>query len=373
MKKIVYILHGLASGGTENFVLNVVRRLDKTQYDISFILAVDDDNVQFLESEALDEGVRIYKACDLDGIFKKVKYCMLLYRLLKETGEYDVVHSNMDMFNGVNLAIAKAAGIKKRISHSHISHSQYAVKPLRKLMVLPYQHIMRILIKKFSTLRLGCSQKANVYLYGEKWSMDDNTSVLYNGIDIDKFMNPGIDKSQFMKGISMDPDKINIATVGRISAPKNPLFIVEIINELSKINKNFCFTWVGKGEMESQVRDLINKNGISKYFNFLGTRRDIPEILNCCDIFMLPSLFEGLSISLIEAQAAGLDCFISSTIQSEVDAGKCIALDLEKGAQFWAEKINEHISAETEKCLDMEKLSKFNVVNTVEALEEIYI
>ncbi|MEQ8156318.1 MAG: hypothetical protein ABRQ25_15800 [Clostridiaceae bacterium] len=145
---------------------------------IVYILAVDEDDVQFLENEALNEGVTIYKACDLDGIFKKVKYCMLLYRLLKETGEYDIMHSNMDLFNGVNLAIAKAAGIKKRISHSHISHSQYAVKPLRKLMVLPYQFTMRILIKKFSNLRLGCSQKSNVYLYGEKWSMDDNTSVL---------------------------------------------------------------------------------------------------------------------------------------------------------------------------------------------------
>lgn len=173
-KKIVYVLHGLAAGGTEAFVLNVVSHLDRKKYDITFILALDDNGKthQFHEDKVLEQGIKIYRTCDLDGIKKWKLHYEKLKKLLIEKGPFDVIHCNMDLFNGINLMAAKKAGIPVRICHSHNSESQYSTSFLKKIMSRTYRIFMRKMIYKYSTNMLGCSELANDYLYGENWRND---------------------------------------------------------------------------------------------------------------------------------------------------------------------------------------------------------
>lgn len=365
-RKIAYVLHGLATGGTEAFVINVVKNLNKEKYDITFILALDDNGQthQFHEDEIIEQGIKIYRTCDLNGLKKWKLHYGKLKKILKEEGPFDVIHCNMDLFNGINLMAARKSGIPVRICHSHNSESQYNTSTLKKIMSRIYRKVMRKLIYKNATVMLGCSKLANDYLYGEKWEKDRRCSVLYNGIDLNRFTLENREKKE--------TDQKKIITVGRFNKQKNPFFLLEILIELLKIRKDICFSWVGEGELKEQIEEIVQKHHLEEEIVFLGRRHDIPQILIQNEYFLFPSLFEGLPITLIEAQACGLECFVSSTVTREVNVGLCKYISLEKDAKYWAKYILEELDKKEKLSFDNKKLEQFDIRNTVKRLEEIY-
>lgn len=363
-RKIVYVLHGLSAGGTETFVINVVSNLNREKYDVIFILALDDNGKthQFQEDKMLEQGVKIYRTNDLDGLKKWKLHYEKLKRILKEEGPFDVIHCNMDLFNGINLMAAKKVGIPIRICHSHNSESQYNTSILKKIMSRIYRVLMRKLIYKNATVMLGCSKLANDYLYGKKWRKDQKCSVLYNGIDLKKF------KMQNKK----ETDKKKMITIGRFSKQKNSFFLLEILIELLKIRKDVCFSWVGDGELKKSIEEIVKKHHLEDRIKFLGRREDIPQLLNQHQYFLFPSLFEGLPITLIEAQVSGLECFVSDTVTREVNIGLCKYLSLGKNAEQWAKYISNELDQKEKLSYDSDKLGQFDIKNTVKRLEEIY-
>lgn len=134
--KICLINHGLSTGGTDSFIMNIIRGLDKDDFDISLVMALDGQNTrQFHEDDAIIEGAHIFRTCDLNGIRKKWLHYIRLKSILKSAGPFDVVHSNMDLFNGINLLAARLTGVRTRISHSHTTGSQYEAETKRHLSV----------------------------------------------------------------------------------------------------------------------------------------------------------------------------------------------------------------------------------------------
>lgn len=363
-RKIAYVLHGLAAGGTEAFVLNVVSNLDREKYNVTFILALDDNGKthQFHEDKILEEGIKIYRTCDLDGLKKWKLHYEKLKKLLIEKGPFDVIHCNMDLFNGINLMAAKKAGIPVRICHSHNSESQYNTSFLKKIMSRTYRKIMRKLIYQNATIMLGCSELANDYLYGPNWRKDKRCEVLYNGIDLEKFVLHN----------KKEGTKKNMITIGRFNKQKNPEFLLEILIELLKIRKDIDFSWIGDGELRKPIEEKVKKNHLEEYIHFLGRREDIPDILEKNEYFLFPSLFEGLPITLIEAQASGLECFVSDTITKEVDVGLCNYISLNSSAEQWAKYISNRMDKNDKKMFDEKLLEQFNIKNTVKKLEELY-
>lgn len=361
-KKIVYVLHGLAAGGTEAFVLNVVSHLDRKKYDITFILALDDNGKthQFHEDKVLEQGIKIYRTCDLDGIKKWKLHYEKLKKLLIEKGPFDVIHCNMDLFNGINLMAAKKAGVPVRICHSHIADSQYADSNLKKLISTVYRKLMRRLIFRYSTKIIGCSEMANRYLYGEK---ANKAEVVYNGINTEKFI----------QHRNKNRIKNRIVTVGRMEYPKNPLFVIEVISELYNLRNDFEFVWVGDGSMKEKIKDKADRLHIINKIKFWGIRNDIEDILGKSEYFLLPSIFEGFGIAVIEAQCAGLECFVSDNIPREINVGLCHYLSLDKSSKEWANYISNRLDMNRKKLsLNEKKLKQFDIKNTVKRLEEIY-
>lgn len=363
--KIVYILHGLATGGTEKFVMNVVSALEKERYDVSFVLALDDnaESHQFQEDDALKMGVKIYRTCDLGSIKRWITHYKKLRKILKEEGPFDVIHCNMDLFNGINLMAAKNEKIPVRICHSHNSESQYAANSIKKIAARTYRAIMRRHIYKYATVMLGCSRLANDYLYGHRWIRDARCKVLYNGIPIGKFQT---------SNRKQNDGKRNFITVGRFSRQKNPLFILKILDELSKIRNDFHFIWIGNGEMEAEVKRQAKAKGIDKKISFMGRQEDVAKFLKESEFFLFPSIFEGLPITLIEAQCAGVECFVSDSVTREVDMGLCHYISLKRGSREWAEFISAKMDDKSEKKIDPEKLKQFDITNTIKKLKEIY-
>ncbi len=371
MKKIVFFSHGLSANGIETFLVNVLKKIDKTKYDITVIIAIDKGVYCLHEKTVTDMGIRVIRAGDLDAPKKKLDYIKNVKKILSAE-HFDIAHSNMDLLNGITLTIAKRCGIPMRICHAHNSKSQYdpvgRFAGLKKLLQKLYSRTMRELILRSSTELLACSDVASEYFYGERKS-----TLIYNGIDTaDYKKTDDFDALGYTKKIGADGiEKHLIVSVGRLSAQKNPLFAVEIIAELAKIRDDFKYIWVGGGELEADAKNEAARLGVSDRIIFTGVRTDVKQILFCCDCFLMPSLFEGLPFSLIEAQAAGLRCIVSDVVTKEADVGLIEYFSLENDAKKWAEFINEKLD-EPKKSADENKLSQFDISNTVRQLEEIY-
>ena len=275
----------------------------------------------------------------------------------------------MGHMNKLNLLIALLCGVHKRISHSHTSSNHNDLREYSRSI----KHLISSgLIKFVSTDMLGCSNDANNWLYGFNWYKDKRIKIVNNGIDVEKFKNnKEIVRRQ---DLGLPDNKILLLHVGRICHLKNPMFIIEIINELSKIRQDVHLVYVGSGELEREVKIKVSNYKLNSFVSMLGARKDIPEIVNMSDYFLFPSIKEGLGISLVEAQAGGKICFISDTIPKEADLGLCVRISLKNNARDWANVINEYINKESKVTnkINTEKLEKFDIKNTTRILEEIY-
>ncbi|MCQ2471267.1 MAG: glycosyltransferase [Clostridia bacterium] len=365
--KLAYVTHGLSSNGIESLLLNVMKHMDTSKYDVSFVIAIDEGVPCLHEKTVKDLSAKVIRICDMDSLKKKLTYMRSLEKVFREN-QFDVVHANMDLLNGIVLRAAKRAGIKKRICHAHTSGSNYKFDENKsKLISLAqkiYRRMMKHLILSNSTVLLGCSEEANKYFYSKKASQ---AKIIYNGIDLHSFTSK---EKKTVSGI--EKRNINLVTVGRISIPKNPIFIVDIIKALSSLRQDFVLNWVGAGEMEEQVKAYIKEQGVADYINMTGVRTDVADILHSSDYFIFPSLFEGLGIVLIEAQAAGVECFASTEVPTLADLGACHYLPLSFGAEKWAEEINNAINSGVRMTASDEKIQQFDIRKTVSDLDKVY-
>ena len=363
-KKVFILNHGLANGGTDTFTINLSEGLKGRGYDVNVVMAVyPDSEPQPREHILRNAGIPLYKTSDLVGIKGVLNHAVSLYRLLREH-KPDVFHANMDLFNGINMLTAWLARVPVRVCHSHNSQSQYETNTGKHFVVNLYRGFMRSLCWRFANRYCGCSTLALDYLFKSKWKQSRNAYVIHNGIDLSAFekYNYPKEKSEVKK----------IVTVGRIAEQKNPDFMVEIIEKLAEIRTDFKFLWVGNGELFEKTKNTVHKKNLDEFIVFTGNRSDIPEILHECDLFIFPSLFEGLGISLIEAQATGLYSLASTAVPEDVDCGLCEFLPAES-AELWANRISDLFDNGTQKTLDRAALQKFDISTMLDEIEKVYI
>jgi glycosyltransferase involved in cell wall biosynthesis len=268
----------------------------------------------------------------------------------------------MDLLNGMNCFVAWVAGVPVRISHSHTSASQYEKKTGRHFVSRLYRGCMKLLGWVFSNRKCGCSDVAMDYLFGTGWKGQKNTAVINNGVDL----------SRFRCSAEKASDRKHIVSVGRLCEAKNPLFALEVMDALRRLRTDFVYEWIGDGELRKQMEEAIAEKGLQDHVRLLGVRNDIEKLLPARDLFFMPSLFEGLPVSLIEAQSAGLACLISDTITREVNCGACAFHPLEAPAADWAKALSDILDGKHTLAADPEKLRKFDISYTIEQLEQVY-
>lgn len=369
MKKICISQNSMTFGGTDTFAINLCKGLMHDGYDVAIVLSVDEDEILPREAELISTGVRIIKTRHLRNIGSKISHLRQLFLILKKE-RFDVFQTNIDLFNGPQLLIAWMAGTPIRECHSHNSEQGRELAVGRTLSVRIYQSIMRWLCWTFSNRRGGCSGIAMDFLFGDKWKNDSHSKVVHNGIDFSNYKCP-FDAEKKKRELRLSK-KYNICTVGRIDYQKNPLFIVEVMNELFKTRDDCDFVWVGVGEQETEVRARINEYQITERMHMLGSRNDVSEILRSCDLFFLPSRFEGLAIVLIEAQAAGLPCVTSTTTTPESNCGSLLYLPLEKPASYWAQQLSDVLDGKIQLHVDAEKLEEYSIDHMVKEMEGLF-
>lgn len=355
--RVLQVCGGLSPEGIGVFLLNTMENIDTSRYEITFALATK--YPQVYEERILKAGGKIIRTHEIgEGLKGKALHFINLIKILNGDKSFDVVHSHMDFFNGINLFAAFIARVNKRISHAHV-----AEKPHVSLGEKLYYGIMKTMITFCATHKVGCSKVANSNINGEG-------EVIYNGIDLNNFTQ----SQELPSDILFDRSKKNLMTVGRLDHQKNPFFMIEILKRLSLVESNFYFYWVGSGSLESEIKSLVKDLSMENYITFLKNRTDIAALLSHMDLFLLPSLYEGLPIVIIEAQASHLPCMVSTAVTEEVNVGLCSYLELERGAEYWALEIKNKLNTdETGKLTpDTDKLKNFDIHYMVNRLQEIY-
>lgn len=369
-KKVCILQNGLTLGGTDTFVVNLCRGIDKERFEVTVVNPCNTHETTLRESELLATGAKIIHTRPLSGIKNCLIHLYLLFRLL-EDGKFDVFQTNVDLFNGPQLLVAWLAGVPIRCCHSHNTKQQKSVIKGQTLFIRIYQVIMRWMCWTFSNRRCGDSKDAMNFLFkGRNWQQERFSGIIYIGIDISSFRKP-INISCKRKELGLT-SKYHIITEGRIVAQKNPMFIAESFAYLCKKRDDVDLVWIGTGPYENECREILQKEGIQSRVHFLGSRADANEILPCCDMFYFPSLFEGLGIVLIEAQAAGLPCIVSDMIPQEADCGGLIKLSLNNDMEMWVNAINDVIDKKIELKIKETSLNRFNINNMAAQMMQVF-
>lgn len=360
--RVAQIMGKWIGGGVESVVMNYYMHIDRTKIQFDFICDEDSTNIPYEEIEKL--GGRVILIPPYQKLFK---YHNKLKKILKD-GNYKIVHSHINTLSIFSLFAAKCAGVPVRIAHSHsTTNKKEKKKNLLKQALRPFS-------KEFATDYMCCSELAGRWLFGNKEYDKGNVYLLNNAIDLDKFKYDEKIRSEKRKKLNISDDTLVIGHVGRFVEQKNHRFLIDIFNEIHKQNSNSILLLAGQGPLMEEIKSKVESLGLEKFVIFLGQIDDADKLYQAIDIFVLPSLYEGLPVVGVEAQATGLLCELSSNMTKEtkiLDTTRFISLD--KSAKEWASIILDDYSKfkRYDTTADITK-SNFNIKKETIKLENKY-
>ncbi len=366
MIRVLQIGMGNVAGGLEAFVMNYYRVL--VHMDIQFDFVCMYDKIAY-EDEIKRLGGRVYYVPNVKKHYRG--YISGLKKILKKEN-YQAVHVNMlSAANIVPLRVAHQAGIKKIIAHSHSSSCPGLI---RKLM----DNVNRPFIGRYATDMAACGELAGRWLFGEKAYDNGLVVVINNAIAAERFLFSAEDRESLRKELGWE-NKTVIGHVGRFDIPKNHDRMIDIIQQLSREKKDVVLCLVGPKEgLYEQIKGKTEKAGLEKHVYFAGRQENISRYLSAMDVFLFPSVFEGVPFALIEAQTNGLACVMSDTVSEEavVFPERVKRLSLQESDRTWAETVEEMSRLPREHAdVIKEKLSAahFDIETEAERLKKLYL
>ena len=338
--RVLHIIHRMRPGGEQTLVMNIYRKIDRKI--IQFDFAVRSKQTEFYDDEIESLGGKIYRLPWTSGNPTSVfAYQRGLAKLLRNSGPFVAVHSHPGFFSGQTLPVAAEADIPIRIAHGH-SASTSPTPILRRGWMW---HSRRKILSSATHL-LACSEPAGQSLFSERWSDDPRAQILPNAIDLSLFQNFPTDKLAIRNQLDLPSGHPLIGHVGRFDAVKNHGFLIEVFSSIQQEHPTAQLLLVGEGELRPEMETLVKSKGLQDHVHFLGIRQDVPQILEALDLFILPSHHEGLATVVIEAQAAGAPCLVSTGVPAAADLGMGLVRhkDLQDGPNVWATDAQENIS-----------------------------
>lgn len=370
--RILHVVGGMNRGGLETWLMHILRHIDRSRFQMDFLVHVTEPCPYDEEVRAL--GSRIIPCLDP---LKPGLYAGNFKRILREYGPYDVVHSHVHHFSGYVLRLAKQAGVPVRIAHSHNDTSVTEAKVGWKRRL--YLASTEWWIDRYATIGLGCSSKAAASLFGSSYDRDPRWQILYYGIDLKAF-SQSVDPVAVRTELGIPADAFVVGHVGRFHQQKNHEFLLEIAALVAQREPHMRLLLVGDGSLRPDIEQKAIQMGLADKVIFAGVRPDIPRLmLGAMDVFLLPSLHEGLPLVLLEAQSIGLPCIFSDNITEEVDFLKPLMrrISLSQSPSVWAEAVlaakgDKSVITQTDALALLEK-SNFNIQMSVNELTKVYL
>lgn len=314
----------LNRGGAETMVMNYYRHMDRSRVQFDFLVHREERGAYEDEIEAL--GGRIYRMPPVRPWTAR-GYRKAIRHFFSEHPEYRILHAHMSELGLYAFQVAKQMGIPVRICHAHNRPHGVDLKS-------PVRWYMKTRMKPYITHRFMCGLESGEWLFGKTYA--DRFIQMNNAIDAAAFSYDPARRVEARQALSLPPDVLTVGHVGRFNHQKNHPFLIEAFAALHRQEPQSVLLLVGDGEDRPRIEEQVRASGLADAVRFLGSRSDIPDLLQAMDVFAFPSFFEGLSVASVEAQAAGLPCLISDGVPIECKKTDLVqVLPLAAGAEAW--------------------------------------
>lgn len=343
MNRVLHIVGKMNRGGQETFIMNLFRSINRENVMFDFVVSTDEKGDY--DNEICNLGGKIYHVTPKSkNIFRNYKQ---IKQIVKKNKYYIVERHTSNSYVFIDLFAAKRGGAKTRIAHSHNTSDNHSF----------IHRLCQPLLNKYTTARFACSTEAGEWLFGKK-----SFEIISNAIDIKNYVYSPEIRAKQRKLLDINDNQFVIGTVGRLNKQKNPKFILDIFYQIYLKEPNSIFIWIGVGELEGVIKEKIRSLNLQDHVKMLGLKNNVSELYQAMDAFLLPSLFEGLPVVGIEAQASGLPCFISDTVTDEIEVTDLVQfISFDKKATYWAEKVLEAKQVKRKNMLENIKKANYDI------------
>ncbi|PAU70258.1 glycosyltransferase [Bifidobacterium italicum] len=370
MQRVLQVVNIMDRGGVETLLMNIYRNIDREQVQFDFLTHPFSDsanNSQEYEEEIISLGGKVYKAPSYTH--NPFSYTKFISRFFQAHPEYTVVHGhNLDAAALSYMRVAKQHG-RFLIAHSHNTHDRGSAL---KGAVL---RIVHSVLRRYPDCFYACSNEAAEFAFGKRIA-SNSCEIVYNGIDVNNYR---IDQRlhEELKGELFPGENGPVfINVGRLAEQKNQSFLLDVFAEILANDESALLLLIGKGPMKNILENRLRDLHIGDRVRMLGSVEDVPTYLRAADVFLFPSLYEGLPLAAVEAQAAGLPTLISSSVPSMVQCSDVVrTLDLKSGPRVWSDTALQMYEDNREKrmdCVDQVRDAGFDITTTARKLVTMY-
>lgn len=327
--QVAQIMGRMMGGGLEATIMNHYRFLNHDEVQFDFIVQEDSDHVP--SKEILDAGGRIYTVPSYKNLPNYIKTCKHLFTEIRP----DIVHSNMNALSVFPLRAAKEAGIPIRIAHSHSTDNpNELIKTTAKALLRPFS-------KMYPTHLAACGTLSAQWLFGKAAMRSGDIHYIHNAIDLQRFVFNQDKRHALRSALGISENQFLIGQIGRFSTQKNQSFSIDIMQRLIQIDPNATLVFLGIGDTMEDIKKKVVKLGLQSHIRFMGLRNDANAWYSAFDALLFPSLYEGLPLTVIEAQAAGLPIVSSDHVTEEAFINKQLitSVSLQSSPTVWAQTL----------------------------------
>lgn len=359
--KVGIIVGKWFGGGVEAVLMNYFKNVDRNKIQFDFICDNDSTNIPYDEIKSL--GGRVILCPPYQKVFKYIKELKKIFR----DNKYLIVHSNINSLSVFPLYAAKKSGVPIRIAHSHSTSNK---KEWKKTLM---KNILRPFSKTFANTYFACTEHAGRWLFGNKTFESGKVFIVNNGIDVDSYVFNEKIRKEKRNELKIKDSDIVIGHVGRFMKQKNHDFIIKIFNELYKENNNYKLMLIGQGQLQEEIKQKVEEMGIEDVVMFLGQKNDVNNYYQAMDMFLFPSLYEGLGMVFVEAQASALPSVASTEVPKIAKVSdKAYFIDLDKPVNVWIDTIKKVSNQERKVNIKRIKDCGYDIVTEAKKLEKKY-
>lgn len=363
MIRVLHYIGLLEFGGSQAFVMEMYRNIDRNKIQFDFVTFPNQKGV--LYSQILSLGGRVFESPQYNGLNHFI-FISWWNHFLTNHPEYKIVHGHIRSVAAIYLPIVRKKGCFA-ILHSHSTSNGRGVSAFIK-------SILQAPVKHQADYYFACSQEAGQWLFGNKTVKGKQYRTIRNAINPERFAFNSEKRAEIRKSYHIEKAFV-IGHAGRFIEAKNHVFLIDILKEALTFNKSAILFLAGDGKLQKEIKDKCRRMGLSNKVLFAGSKADIEDLYQAMDVFVFPSLWEGLGIAVIEAQASGLPCLVSKEVPDEADIGAGLVqkLDLKLGAKGWAEKALSYRKAERRSYAQEVRDAGYDIKDNVRQMQRFYL
>lgn len=368
MIKVLHSVSNMDRAGIETMIMNYYRNIDREK--VQFVFLCNKRKPGAYDEEIMRMGGKIYVAPGFSPL-KRHKYSALITKILKENPEIKIIHAHNGPLQYFSLKYSKKSGVKIRIAHAHSTKIPFSNR-FFDIKVL-YKRIIKRKIKKVSNYYWGCGTEAIKFYFGEDVINKKEYELVRNAIDLKKYAFDQEKRKIEREKLNIDNECFVVGHIGRFTTEKNHSFLLKVFKEIIRKNKNSKLLLIGDGYLEDKIKNEAKELEIIDDVIFTGNIQDTYNKYQAMDVFVLPSLFEGLPVVGVEAQANGLNCIFSDRVSKEVNITNNVKfIKLEDDFEKWANVILESKNRDKNVSYKLEQ-NGYSIITESKKLEKRYI